>query len=168
LWAGQQEVGRLGLTSFIDNPISDITFEGLVKLYIDSGAIGQKTLSQRKASGTVAVLQHNLETHCMPRWRDTPVCKIETEPVEDWLLSLHEEKKLAWPTINKVKHAMQGAFKFGRKKKFLPADFDPFKDINCEASSDYEAITCTPRPLRFLISWTSRSSFWLWLSLQRD
>jgi hypothetical protein len=34
-----QEVGRLGLTSFIDNPISEVTFEGLVKLYIDSGAI---------------------------------------------------------------------------------------------------------------------------------
>jgi integrase len=39
---------------------------------------------------------------------------------------------------------MQGVFKFGRKEKLLSADFDPFRDIDCEASSDYEAITCTP------------------------
>ena len=40
--------------------------------------------------------------------------------------------------------AMQGVFKYGRKKKLLPGDFDPFRDIDCEASSDYEALTCTP------------------------
>lgn len=108
-------MGRLGLTSFIDKPISDVTFEGLVKLYIDSGAIGQKTLSQKKASGTVALIRLNLETHCMPRWRNKTVCKIAPESVEEWLLSLHQEKKLAWTTINKVKHAIQGVLKFGRK-----------------------------------------------------
>jgi hypothetical protein len=105
------------------------------KSLIESGAIGQKTLSQRKASGTVAVLRHNLEAHCMPRWRNTQVCKIDSEPLEEWLLALHQEKGLAWPTVNKVEHAMQGLFKFGRKKKLLPAAFDPFQDIDCEASS---------------------------------
>jgi hypothetical protein len=123
-------VGRLGLNLFIDKPISEETFEGLVELYIGCGAIGQKTLSQKKASGTVAVIQHNLETHCMPRWRNTQVLKIEPDSMEEWLLSLHQEKMLAWTTINKVKHAMQGVFKFGRKKKFLPVDFDPFQDIH--------------------------------------
>jgi integrase len=158
-----QEVGRLGLTSFIDNPISEITFEGLVKLYIDSGAIGQKTLSQKKASGTVAVIRHNLETHCMPRWRNTPAGKIQPESVEEWLLSLHQEKKLAWTTINKVKHAMRGVFKFGRKKKFLPADFDPFQDIDCEASSDYEAITCSPEQTLAILNQLDEPEFILTL-----
>jgi integrase len=158
-----QEVGRLGLTSFIDNPISEVTFDGLVKLYIDSGAIGQKTLSQKKASGTVAVIRHNLETHCMPRWRNTPVGEIQPESVEEWLLSLHQEKKLAWTTINKVKHAMQGVFKFGRKKKFLPADFDPFQDIDCEASTDYEAITCTPEQTLAILNQLDEPEFILTL-----
>ncbi len=138
------EVGRLGLSSIIDNPISDLTFSDLVNRYIASGAIEQKTLSQKKASGTVAVLRHNLEDYCVPRWGQTSVCLIEPRPIEDWLLYLHQEKALAWTTINKVKQAMQGVFKFGRKEKLLPADYDPFRDIDCEASSDYEAITCTP------------------------
>jgi integrase len=158
-----QEVGRLGLASFIENPVSDVTFEGLVKLYIDSGAIGQKTLSQKKASGTVTVIQHNLERHCMPRWRNTAVRKIDPESLEEWLLSLHQEKELAWPTVNKVKQSMQGVFKFGRKKKFLPADFDPFHDIDCEASSDYEAITCTPEQTLAILNQLEEPEFILTL-----
>jgi len=139
-----KEVGRLGLTSIIDNPISDLTFSDIVNRYIASGAIGQKTLSQRKASGTVAVLRHNLEDYCVPRWGNTSVCGIDPKPLEDWLLYLHHEKQLAWTTVSKIKQAMQGVFKFCRKEKLLPADYDPFRDIDCEASSDYEAITCTP------------------------
>ena len=158
-----EEVGRLGLTSLIDNPISEVTFEGLVKLYVDTGAIGQKTWSQKKASGTVAVIRHNLETHCMPRWRNTPVCKIEPESVEEWLLALHQEKKLAWTTINKVKYAMRGVFKFGRKKKYLPVDFDPFREIDCEASSDYEAITCTPEQTLAILNQLDEPEFILTL-----
>lgn len=158
-----QEVGRLGLTVFIENPISDLTFESLVKLYIDSGAMGQKTLSQKKASGTIAVIRHNLETHCMPRWRNTQVCRIDAESLEEWLLALHENKKLAWTTINKVKHAMQGVLKFGRKKKFLPAAFDPFQDIDCEASSDYEAITCTPEQTLAILNQLEEPEFILTL-----
>lgn len=158
-----QEVGRLGLSSIIDNPISDLTFSDLVNRYIASGAIEQKTLSQKKASGTVAVLRHNLEDHCMPRWGKTSVCAIEPKPLEDWLLYLHKEKKLAWTTINKVKQAMQGVFKFGRKEKLLPADYDPFRDIDCEASSDYEAITCTPEQTLAILNQLEEPEFVLTL-----
>ena len=83
--------------------------------------------------------------------------------MEEWLLSLHQEKKLAWTTINKVKHAMQGVFKFGRKKKFLPEDFDPFQDIDCEASSDYEAITCTPEQTLAILNQLEEPEFILTL-----
>ena len=146
-----KEVGRLGLTSIIDNPISDLTFGDLVTRYINSGAIEWKTLSKKKATGTIDVLRHNLEAYCVPRWGSRPVSKIETKLVEEWLLHLHHEKILPWRTINKVKQAMQGVFKYGRKEKLLPPDFDPFKDIDCESSSDYEAITCTPeQTLRIL------------------
>ena len=47
------EVGRLGLTKLIDKPISALTFGELVSRYISSGAIAQKTLAKKKASGTV-------------------------------------------------------------------------------------------------------------------
>ncbi len=146
-----KEVGRLGLTSIIDNPVSDMTFGDLVTRYINSGAIEWKTLSKKKATGTIDVLRHNLEDYCVLRWGSRPVSTIEPKLVEEWLLHLHREKNLAWPTINKVKQAMQGVFKYGRKENLLPPDFDPFKDIDCEASSDYEAITCTPeQTLRIL------------------
>jgi hypothetical protein len=70
---------------------------------------------------------------------------IKPKALEDGLLYLHKEKGLAWTTAStKVKQAMQEVLKYGRKEEFLPADFDPFRDIDCEASSDYEAITCTP------------------------
>src|SRR5947207_14198933 len=38
---------------------------------------------------------------------------------------------------------MQGTFKYGKRGGLLPMEFDPFKDIDCEASTDYEALTCT-------------------------
>jgi integrase len=138
-----KEVGRRGLSSFIDNPLSDLTFGDLVTRYINSGAIAQKTLSQRRASATISVLRHNLQDYCVPRWGETPVVEIEAKAVEEWLLYLRQ-KPLEWPTVNKIKQAMQGVFKYGRKEKLLASDFDPFRDIDCEASSDYEAITCTP------------------------
>jgi integrase len=140
-----KEVGRLGLSTFIDNPISALTFGQLVARYISSGAIGQKNLAMKKANGTIYVIRHNLEDHCLPRWSNTAVCEMDTKSLEEWLVSLHEKKGLAWATVSgKVKQAMQGVFKFGRKEKFLPKDFSPFKDIDCAAASDYEAITCTP------------------------
>lgn len=138
-----KEVGRRGLTSFIDNPLSDLTFEDLVGRYIGSGAIAQKTISQRRTSGTISVLRHNLQDYCIPRWGRTPVIEIEAKAIAEWLLHLRQ-KPLEWPTLNKIKQAMQGLFKFGRLEKLLPSDFDPFRDIDCEASSEYEAITCTP------------------------
>jgi integrase len=139
------EVGRLGLAKIIDKSISAITFGQLVSRYISSGAIGQKTLAKKKANGTVYVIRHNLEEYCVPRWGNTPICEIKPKALEEWLLYLHKEKGLAWTTVStKVKQAMQGVLKYGRKEEFLPADFDPFRDIDCEASSDYEAITCTP------------------------
>jgi integrase len=62
-----------------------------------------------------------------------------------------------------VKHAMRGVFKFGRKKKFLPVDFDPFQDIDCEASSDYEAITCTPEQTLAILNQLDEPEFILTL-----
>jgi integrase len=139
------EVGRLGLVTIIDKPITALTFGELVARYISSGAIEQKTLARKKASGTVYVIRHNLEDYCLPRWGNISVCEIKPKAVEEWLKYLHEKRDLGWTTVSgKVKQAMQGVFKYGRKEGFLPAEFDPFKDIDCEAASDYEALTCTP------------------------
>jgi integrase len=139
-----EEVGRLGLAALFDNPIPKLTFGELVKLYLASGAIEKKKLSRKKASGTVSVLRHNLADYCIPRWDTLRACDIDPKSLEEWLVHLHEERQLAWTTISKVQQAMKGVFKFGRKENLLPDQFDPFKDIDCEASSDYEAITCTP------------------------
>ena len=159
-----KEVGRLGLSSFIEKPISALTFGDLAERYISSGAIEQKTLTRKKASGTVYVLRHNLMDYCIPRWGNVPVCGIKPKALEDWLRYLHEEKGLAWTTVgSKVKQAMQGAFKFGRKEEFLPADFDPFKDIDCEATSDYEAITCTPEQTLLILNELEEPEFILTL-----
>jgi hypothetical protein len=112
------DVGRLGLAKIIDKSISAITFGELVSRYISSGAIGQKTLAKKKANGTVYVIRHNLEEYCLPRWGKTVVCEIKPKALEEWLVYLHEEKGLGWTTVSgKVKQAMQGAFKFGRKEE---------------------------------------------------
>jgi integrase len=140
-----REVGRLGLTKLIDKPISALTFGELVSRYISSGAIAQKTLAKKKASGTVYVIRHNLEDYCLPRWGNTAVSEIKPKALEEWLTYLHEKQNLGWTTVSgKVKQAMQGTFKYGRREGLLPMESDPFKDIDCEASTDYEALTCTP------------------------
>lgn len=158
------EVGRLGLATFIDKPISALTFRELVERYISSGAIGQKTLAKKKASGTIYVIRHNLEDYCLPRWGTTAVCDIKPKALEEWLKYLHDEKALGWTTVSsKVKQAMQGAFKYGRKEGFLPPEFDPFKDIDCEASSDYEALTCTPEQTLGILTQLEQPEFILTL-----
>ncbi len=159
-----KEVGRLGLSSLIEKPISALTFRDLVDRFDSSGAIEQKTLTKKKASGTVYVLRHNLMDYCMPRWGNTPVCEIKPKALEEWLRYLHEKKGLAWTTVSsKVKQAMQGVFKYGRKEGLLPADFDPFKDIDCEASSDYEALTCTPEQTLTILNQLEEPEFILTL-----
>ncbi len=76
---------------------------------------------------------------------NTPICEIKPKALEEWLLYLHEKKGLAWTTVStKVKQAMQGVLKYGRKEELLPPTLIPFRDIDCEASSNYEAITCFP------------------------
>jgi integrase len=159
-----KEVGRLGLTKLIDKPISALTFGELVSRYISSGAIAQKTLAKKKASATVYVIRHNLEDYCLPRWGNMAVCEIKPKALEEWLTYLHEKQNLGWTTVSgKVKQAMQGAFKYGRKEGFLSADFDPFKDIDCEASSDYEALTCTPKQTLAILNQLEQPEFILTL-----
>jgi integrase len=159
-----KEVGRLGLSSLFEKPVSALTFKDLVERYESSGAIEQKTLTKKRASGTVYVLRHNLMDYCMPRWGNTAVCEIKPKALEEWLRYLHEKKRLGWTTVSsKVKQAMQAAFKYGRKEGLLPADFDPFKDIDCEASSDYEAITCTPEQTLAILNQLEQPEFILTL-----
>jgi len=159
-----KEVGRRGLSSFIEKPISALTFGDLVERYDSSGAIEQKTLAKKKASGTVCVIRHNLEDYCLPRWGNTAVWEIKPKALEEWLRYLHEKKGLGWTTISsKVKQAMQGVFKYGRKEGLLAADFDPFKDLDCEASSDYEAIICTPEQTLIILNQLEEPEFILTL-----
>jgi integrase len=158
------EVGRLGLATIIDNSNCAITFRELVARYISTGAMGQKTLAKKKAKGTVYVIRHNLDTYCLPRWAKTVVCEIKPKALEEWLVFLHEKKGLGWTTVSgKVKQAMQGALKFGRKEELIPADFDPFRDIDCDASSDYEAITCTPEQTLLILNQLEEPEFILTL-----
>ena len=113
-----KEVGRLGLTAFIEKPISALTFRELVERFISSGAIEQKTLTRKKASNTVYVLRHNLMDYCLPRWGDTAVCEIKPKAVEDWMRYLHEKKGLGWTTVgSKVKQAMQGGLEVRQERR---------------------------------------------------
>ena len=72
----------------IDNRRSELTFGNLGSYCINSGAIGQKTLSQRKVKGTVAVLRHKLDRHCMPCRHATLASQMEVKTLEEWLMYL--------------------------------------------------------------------------------
>jgi hypothetical protein len=160
-WA---EVGRLGLAQIIDNSMSAITFGELVARYISSRAIAKKTLAKQKANGTVYTITHNLEDYCLPRWAKTVVREIKPKALEEWLVFLHEERGLAWVTVSgKVKQAMQGVLKYGRKEELIPTDFDPFQDIDCEAASEYEAIICTPEQTLVILNQLEEPEFILTL-----
>lgn len=149
-WA---EVGRLGLSSkLIDKPTGSVTFAELVQHYIDSGAISEKNIASRKANATVYTLRHNLERFCLPRWKDRVVSDIRPREVKEWLKYLHERGGLAWTTVSKVAQSMKGVLKYGRTEGLLPGNVDPFRDIRCDASTDYEAITCSPEQTLCILS----------------
>jgi integrase len=147
------EVGRLGLDRLIDKPEQDkLKFGELAKMYRVSGAIQRKGLTGKKASGTTYTISHNLDAYCLPRWRDIVVTEITPKGTEQWLTYLHEKEKLDWSTITKIRQAFNSTIKYGRKEQFLPDTFDPLRDVECDAGSDYEAVVCTPEQTLAILS----------------
>jgi len=52
----------------------------------------------------------------------------QAEGLEEWLIYLHQKNGFGWTTVSgKVKQAIAGVRKFGRKEKLITADFDSFR-----------------------------------------
>ena len=130
-----KEVGRLGLSSLIEKPISALTFRDLVDRFDSSGANRAEDADQEEGqrycstfcgttSWTIACpggAIRQFVRSSRKRWRSgSGICT----------------RRRGWrgrPSAAKSSRLCRGS-PDGRKEGLLPADFDPFKDIDCEAS----------------------------------
>jgi integrase len=156
-WA---EVGRLGLSRYLDNPISpEPTFRDLaehwrVKELRKSGVI------RKKAAESADRDEHNLDRYVLPRWGMEKALEINPVQVEDWFETLastpqgRKKEPLNWRTIEKLKSVMSQVFTHAQRHCLIPAALNPKgRPTNpcllarCSTSSDYEARVVEPEQM---------------------
>lgn len=156
-WA---EVGRLGLSRYLDNPISpEPTFRDLaehwrVKELRKSGVI------RKKAAESADRDEHNLDRYVLPRWGTQKALDINPIQIEEWFEALastpqgRKQKPLNWRTIEKLKSVMSQVFTHAQRHCLIPAALNPKgRPTNpcllarCSTSSDYEARVVEPEQM---------------------
>jgi hypothetical protein len=141
-----EEVERLGLAKFVNNPTTGkLKFNDVAEHYA-TNALGRKGLLGLKSLGTVRNLRHIVNDYLTPRWGNRIAEMIKPLEVEQWLGSLHEEERLAWPTIAKIRNTMSQVYQHAQRCELIPrsTNCNPFHHVRCEGTSQYEARTLTP------------------------
>jgi len=82
----------------------------------------------------------------IPRWGQRIALGIEPLEIERWLQALHREKKLAYPTLDKIRRVMSLVYCQGQRHGLIPREKggNPVRLARCRTTSDYEAMILTP------------------------
>ena len=139
------EVERLGLAKLVNNPTTGkVKFNDMAGHYA-ANALGKKGLLGLKSLSTVRNLRHIVDDYLKPRWGNRIAEGIKPLEIEQWLGSLHEDEKLAWPTIAKIRNTMSQVYQHAQRCELIPrsTSCNPFHHVRCEGTSQYEARTVT-------------------------
>ena len=148
------EVERLGLAKSLNKPTTGkLRFNDVAEHY-KAFALGTKGLADPMSPGTVRNLRHIVDDYLNPRWGDRIAQEIKPLEIEQWLVSLHEDRKLAWPTIDKIHRTMSQVYQHAQRYGLVPREMDcnPFHLVRCQCSSEYEARTVTTQQTFAILS----------------
>ena len=138
-----------------------IRFEPLAEHYLKAD-FGENAL-RPKSDNTIAVTEHIVRNYLVPRWRNQIADDIKPLDVQLWLKSLHEDKKLAWTTISKMRGIMSRIYKVGMLHEIVTRN--PLLHVETRSKTDYRAIVLTPgQTFGILKSLTSMLHFTLVLT----
>jgi integrase len=145
-----QEINRLRIHDQINKPdfSGPVTFGQLAAHYKEHElADDQPEVVDPKSHTTIAGYERNLDKHILPKWGNVPALTIEPRNVETWLKLMKKEKGLENPTLDRLRRIMTLVFKSAQRYGLIPRneECNPMRFVRCKTTSDYEAMTITPR-----------------------
>jgi integrase len=84
----------------------------------------------------------------IPRWRGELAEEIPSITFQRWLVSLHNDKGLAWTTVSKIRGLANRIYRIGLRYGLVESN--PVEHTESRCKSDYKAIIVTP-PQTFTI-----------------
>lgn len=136
------EVDKLGLLVKINEAPCPgrIRFSALAEHYLkaDFGADAVRP----KSENTITITEHIVRDYLIARWGDEIAEDIKPLDIQRWLKSLNSEKKLAWPTIAKMRGVMSRIYKVGILHERVSKN--PVQFVETRSTSTYRAIVITP------------------------
>jgi integrase len=111
-----------------------------------------------KSKNTISIVQHCVRNYLCAQWGDRIAEDIKPLEIQRWLLSLHNDNGLAWPTIAKIRGIMLRIYKVGLLHEEVAKNPVQYVQTRCE--SRYQAIIVTPaQTLAILRALPSRLHF---------
>ena len=158
-----REVDKLGLLVRINDAPDDgrIKFDALAEHYLkaDFGADAVRP----KSVNTIPIVEHYVRDYLSNRWGREIAGDIKALELQRWLKSLHDEGKLAWTTISKIRGIMLRIYKVGILHELVTAN--PVAHVETRSKTSYRAIVITPaQTFAILKSLTSALHFALVLT----
>jgi integrase len=149
-----QEVERLGLAKFVNNPTTGKLKFNEVAEHYEMNALGMKGIVGLKSPGTVRNLRHIIDDYLKPRWGNRIAQEIKPLEIEQWFGSLYQDEELAWPTIDKIRRTMSQVYSHGQRCELIPREMNcnPFHHVRCQCTSEYEARTVTTQQTFAILS----------------
>ena len=137
-----REVDRLGLRVRINDESSDvrIRFDALAEFYLKAD-FGPDAV-RPKSVNTIPITRHIVRDYLIKRWGEAIAQDIRPLDLQCWLKSLHEDKKLAWTTISKMRGVMSRIYKVGMLHEKVSKN--PLQYVQTRCKTNYRAIVLSP------------------------
>ena len=137
-----REVDRLGLLVRINDEPGDIRihFSALAEHYLKAD-FGEHAV-RPKSDNTIAITNHIVRDYLASRWGSEIAEDIKPLDIQCWLKSLHDENKLAWTTISKMRGVMSRIYKVGMLHGRITRN--QVTHVETRAKTNYRAIILTP------------------------
>jgi integrase len=137
-----REVDRLGLHVRINDESTDtrIRFDALAEHYLKAD-FGRNAVRPKSVT-TIPITEHIVRDYLVKRWGNSIAEDIKPLDIQCWLKSLHNDNKLAWTTISKMRGVMSRIFKIGMLHEKVTKN--PLQNVETRAKTTYKAIVLTP------------------------
>jgi integrase len=139
-----REVDKLGLLVRInndDNTGTRITFATLAEHYLASD-MGENAV-RPKSDNTIPIVRHYVRDYLVKRWGTDLADEIKPLAVQQWLLSLRNDKGLAWTTVSKIRQIMNRVYKVGLLHERVTRN--PVANVETRCTTNYRAVTLSPK-----------------------
>jgi len=137
-----REVDRLGLLVRINDTsgVIRIRFDALAEFYLKAD-FGPSAV-RPKSANTIPITEHIVRDYLIERWGGAIAEDIKPLEIQGWLTVLHENKKLAWTTISKMRGVMSRIYKVGMLHEKVTRN--PLQHVQTRCKTNYRAIVLTP------------------------